>query len=200
MLSRKDVESVVKHEVGHYILNRYNNIVPTAIHFRYNSCDSLNGDCKIQYNLYLDMFPEVSKLSYQRAMVLFAGAAAEFLNFESKKIDQRKAKLDFEEKEISDNAKFSEHLITYLICEEKIRSDPYPETLKERIKNRIFNEVFEIIEKYNELIKVMTDYILPKVIQEFGEGEVIISNDELNTITQLTSEFGEKNPSIWDLE
>ena len=96
MLSEKDVESVVKHEVGHYILNRYNDIVPTAIHFKYNSYDSLNGECEIQYNICLDIFSEVSKLSYQRAMVLFAGAAAEFLNFESKKIDQRKAKLDFE--------------------------------------------------------------------------------------------------------
>ena len=123
MLSEKDVESVVKHEVGHYILNRYNNIVPTAIHFKYNSYDSLNGECEIQYNICLDIFSEVSKLSYQRAMVLFAGAAAEFLNFESKKIDQRKAKLDFEEKEISDNAKFSVHLITYLICEEKSRKN-----------------------------------------------------------------------------
>lgn len=200
MLTKNDIEKVVKHEIGHYILDRYNNIVPKQIHFNYENPDFLKGDCEICYNLYLDNLNEISNFSYQRAMIVFAGAAAACLDFNQKRINQKQAKIDFAEKEISDNTKFDVHLITYLMCDKSIRGDKNPETLSIRTKDLIFNKVFEIIEKYSDLIKELTEYILPKVLELCGEGEICISNNDLNSITHLTSEFGRKNPSIWDFE
>ena len=199
MIKQSDVEKVVKHEIGHYILNRCYEIVPTKIHFKYDNYDSLNGDCDNEFNLYFDELEEVSKFSYQRAAILFAGAAASCLNFEFKKINQKQAKTDFEEKEKSDNTKFNVYLLTFLQCEKSIREDKQPETLRIRIQNKIYNEVFDTLEQYSDLIQEITDYILPKVLELCGEGELNISNDELNSIESLCSTFGKREPSIWGL-
>ena len=132
-------------KLGITFLYRYNNIVPKQIHFNYENPDFLKGDCEICYNLYLDNLNEISNFSYQRAMIVFAGAAAACLDFNQKRINQKQAKIDFAEKEISDNTKFDVHLITYLMCDKSIRGDKNPETLSIRTKNLIFNKVFEII-------------------------------------------------------